>query len=914
MRVRVASAGTGKTVSLVLRALELVRAGTPLRRIAGVTFTRTAAAELRQRVGEALDALLADGGYLEGAIRLDERERPLVVRARLELDGATLTTIHGFMREALALVAPTLGLDPDLRSLGEWEADAIFGEELRGLLYLAREPEHPLHGVAEALGRSALPLAEQLFRRRSLAERFEAGDDTDAGALLTLFDAAYHRFELRLGAGLLPPSEVERRALRLVATPAALRRVAERYPQVLVDEYQDVNPLQGRFFERLEAGGVEIEAVGDPKQSIYGFRNADVEVFRRALAVGVALPPLTATRRHARVLVRFLNRFTDTLAAQGRGFGPAEAPPVEAAGSQAGVRGRLELHWLQGDAPLDTLRASEAALLAERLAALHADRGIAWREMAVLARSYAGLRHIERALVAAGVPAVLLQGRGYYERQEVRDLVHALRVGIEPVGASFAAWLRSPFAQLDLPAVDALLRAEAPLEALERAHPEVAERLERIAAAVRGSPVSALKFLIREPLLAGRRYVDFLDGRARENVDALLFSVAQRPPGDLEILLERLELLSRQADAGDVPQAGEGVQLLTVHRAKGLEWRLVALFDAARALPPQRDPLLIDPQGGALHLAGSPGFERAAARHRARQEAEGDRLLYVALSRARELLLVTGSARGKQLGGWLPIFEAMGLGPGATPFDRPDFVLANRAASAPRPAPTSGDASPRALPPAPWIDRRYPRHPHPPLQSPSGLVEAEGGAEPLPFADPAEGERLPGRAIAVGTLVHDAISRDWSAVDPRHLANLRAQEVMFPFSPSEQDELLVEVAELLDAYAAMLGRELPTLAERAEDHPELPMALPQGPTVWQGVIDRLYRVGDRWLLDDYKTDRDPHPERYHVQLALYLEAVRRVRGVTPQVRLVYLRQRLVVPLPIATLEAAFTAATGPDRT
>ena len=81
------------------------------------------------------------------------------------------------------------------------------------------------------------------------------------------------------GRGSCPRAEVERRALVLVQTKDALLRLAQRYHVVLVDEFQDVNPLQGHFFERLEASGIHIEVVGDPKQSIYGFRNADVEVF-----------------------------------------------------------------------------------------------------------------------------------------------------------------------------------------------------------------------------------------------------------------------------------------------------------------------------------------------------------------------------------------------------------------------------------------------------------------------------------------------------------------------------------------------------------------------------------------------------------------------------------------------------------
>ncbi len=128
---------------------------------------------------------------------------------------------------------------------------------------------------------------------------------------------------------------------------------------------------------------------------------------------------------------------------------------------------------------------------------------------------------------------------------------------------------------------------------------------------------------------------------------------------------------------------------------------------------------------------------------------------------------------------------------------------------------------------------------------------------------------------------------------------------MFPFSENEQQDILLEVGGLLSNYEDLLRNELPALNARDEDHPELPMALPRGATVWQGVIDRLYRVGDDWILEDYKTDQVVEPERYHFQLGVYLQAIREVRKVTPQVQLVYLRDKRVVRLQLEVLEEAF---------
>ena len=907
MKVRVASAGTGKTTSLVRRYLGLICAGVPLRRIAGVTFTNAAAAELRQRVGMGVRAARTTGEYLELTFTAEDKAR--LGAAEYELGGATLSTIHGFMGSVLRLTAPLLGLDPDFSVVGEWEALAIFEEELQTLLYLAESPQHGLYGTVQRAGRDAYALTLKLFRSRSLAEAYTAGTTAgttgvtpDAAAVVALFDAVYARYRVRLGAKLLTPSEVERRALTLIRHPEALKRLTSRYSVLLVDEFQDVNPLQGKFFRALETGGLTTEVVGDPKQSIYGFRHADVEVFRAALAAGEVQPPLDETRRHATVINRFLNHLTRSFAAQNWGFSELEAPVVTAVGPQAEKTGRVEVHWVTGAEPVADLRAYEAQVLASRLADLSGT--YAPHEMAVLAKSHAGLGYVEAALREVGLPSVLLQGRGYYERLEIRDLYHALQVGLEPAGYSLAVWLRSPFAGLTMPDIDAVLGAERPLERLELDFPETFARLTRIREAVRTPPLTALKTLVREPFLGGNRYVDFLEPRARENVDALLFTFAGRPPQEVGVLLERLERLSRQTDAGDVPQRGSGVKLLTVHSAKGLEWPVVAVFDTGRMNVPKSEPLYVSPSGGRVALKGSAAYDELKAQLGARDLGESYRLLYVAASRARDTLLLSGSVKDDQPTGWAEALAAIGFGPGARPYTRPDFVL-KAWPFQPAPPPPAPPTETAGLRTAPWTRRTFPLLQYPPVSSPSALKREAETHEPLPIADPGEGERLPGRARTVGTLLHYAVSQNWSAKNPVHLENLRAQEVMFPFSEAEKSDIVAEVADLLTTYEGMLGHGLPSLEARTEDHAEVPVALPHGGTVWQGVIDRFYCAGGVWYLEDYKTDRVVVPEHYTFQLALYAQVLEQVRGITPVVQLVYLRSAQIVRVPPAMLEAAF---------
>jgi len=946
VRVRVASAGTGKTTSLVRRYLELIGEGCPLRRIAGVTYTRAAAAELRGRVGAGLREVLERGSYLGGLYTPPAGIEPFA-QARRELGGALLKTIHGFMVAGLRLSAPLLGLDPRFEMVAEGDAAADFAEELASLRLLAREEGHELHGALHAAGEHAASLPLEVFERRSLARELTFDDDPVSQAVGRIYRAAYARLERRYAGRRLGPGEVERAALRMLDHPAARRRLVERYPVVLVDEFQDVNPLQGEFFERLEEAGARVEVVGDPKQSIYLFRNADVNVFRRALTraveAGTVLPPLTESRRHSRAVLALLERFTSRVGAEGKAFATAEAPPVTGAGPQAEVAGSVEVLVVQAEAGLDALRVHERRLLVDRLLALHEESGVPFSRMAVLARTRSQLAKVRAELRARGVPTELAR-RGLFRRQEMLDVRCALEVAAGAGRDALGPLLRGPLCGLSLAEVRAVLAADDPLAELRRVRPDAHEVVLALRGLAAAPPLTALKAVLRSSLAGRRPLVERMSRAARANLDALLFAASAHQPEDLPGLLDLLDGLASRSEAEEVPVEAGGVRLLTVHSSKGLEFDVVALYDAARRRNDGPQPVVVDPATGRVKLLAAVPDAEAVRRREELEEAEDLRLLYVALSRARDHLVVTGSKDARRPPqGWLATLLTLRL---AEEPPAPEVRLTFHAPAGG--APRRVDAAPAApaVLPSSWADRAFPHHRHGPLSSPSRLVDllARGGpgaaderdledCEPLtrfealglgddlsPATADLEGAPaasgssvhggfadLPGRGRVVGTLVHFAISQDWGP-DAVLLESLRAHEVMFPYTPEQQDDLLREVAELLRGYHALLGTELPALSAREVDRAELPLAYPGGHTVWEGVIDRLYRVGGEWWIDDYKTDRRVRPERYHVQLGLYRHAVAGALGAAPRTRLVYLRSRAVVELDPADLDAALRAS------
>jgi len=843
VKLYVASAGTGKTHTLVQELLTLLRQGVPLRRMAAVTFTRKAAEELRGRI-------LQEVGALEG---LEGKE------ARREAHGALFTTIHGFMAAALRHTAPLLSLDPDFSILDEFLAETLFLEEARSLLYLK--------GIDPLQKEGLLDQLLTLYRKRSLAA--ELKPLSGAEGIFALFQevlAAYRRRTVEM----LGPGDLEALALRLLEHPQAVRRVVERFPHLLVDEYQDVNPLQGRFFRALEEAGARVVAVGDPKQSIYLFRNAQVEVFREALRRAEEVRPLGETFRHAQGLAAFLNAFVE------RFFPEPERVLVR---PRREGEGRVEVHWVVGEGSLEEKRLQEAMILAQRLLALK-EEGYAFSDMAVLVRSRTSLPYLERAFRALGVPYGIRRGRSFFSRLEVRDIYHALRVGLlegtpsPEERFSLMAFLRGPFVGLDLGRMEKALKEEDPLVHLP---PEVQSRLGWLKALAGKHPFEALKALVRDETFLMR-----LSQRARTNLDTLLLLAASERFPDLEALLDWLKVRARDPEAAELPEGGEGVHVLTVHAAKGLEWPVVGVFDLSRKERLQEEALLVG-LGGEVALKGTPAYQQVRPVLRRAQKEEALRLLYVALSRARDVLVLTGSASSYP-GPWAKALAALGLGPESGD----SRVRVHDGKGVPRFPPPSPMPSPQ---PAPYASLILPPKPFPPVYSPSAHRKAEG--EPLPLGESLEAEGLPGFARALGTLVHYALARDLDPGDEARMQALLLQEVALPFEEEEKARLLEEVKGLLGSYREMLGSLLPGLEARDEDHVELPLALSHAGTVWQGVLDRLYRVGECWYLEDYKTDQRVAPEHYRLQLALYWEAVRRAWGVEAEARLVYLRHKKV---------------------
>jgi ATP-dependent exoDNAse (exonuclease V) beta subunit len=717
-----AGAGSGKTSVLVERFVRAVcEDGIAPGRILAITFTERAAAELRARVRARL-------------LELDERE------AARDTEGAPIGTFHGFCARLLRIHALTAGLDPEFAILDETGAERLrrlaFRRALAALLAGERREETVdllAAYSADRVRRMVLGVyAEQRSRGASLPalprpDRPEPPQPEALracallGELLTELGCGYA--ELKRARSALDFDDLELCARDLLAHHEGVRRSwAERIELLMVDEFQDTNRRQLALLELLEREN--LFTVGDELQSIYGFRHAEVEIFRerhhRLRAEGAAIvlahnfrsrPPLIAAVNSV-FGERFGETYTPLIAAReqadqrdaakvGEGeatrLGGSECLAASVAGecspasvellltdkgmwSEGVLAGRPLARAVAGGLPPATLwRQAEARLLAQRVAELVACGQAAAGDVAVLLRAAGDIPVYERALEERGLRTLAAVG-SFWGHQQVGDLLAWLRALANPLDElALHSALASPLVGLSSDGLALVARAARAGGAgvwttIARGAEELYESLpvldrerlkrfaEHFAAERRAAPMlGAAELLLRALALSGyeRHVLSLTWGERRlANIHKLLrlarrFEAAEGR--DLRGFLDHVEH-RRTLSTGSEPHAPTGsgpdaVRLMTIHAAKGLEFPVVCLADLGRNGNGASPDLLVDGERIGLRLAsldGSPPvaclqYEELSEERRRSDEAEEERIVYVAMTRARERLLLSGS-------------------------------------------------------------------------------------------------------------------------------------------------------------------------------------------------------------------------------------------------------------------------------
>jgi ATP-dependent helicase/nuclease subunit A len=781
-------------------------------------------------------------------------------------------------------------------------------------------------------------------------------------------------------------------AARLLERAEVGEHYRARFRQILVDEFQDTNRLQLRLIEALRGPRSELVVVGDELQSIYGFRHADLEVFRRRREeidrrADAELMRLSGNFRSRPELVGAVNLFGETLLGGAytplrvgatvprflshnqRAKGTAE-PAVELLlTARDGWDGEeIELEpAIDGSTPLNCL--AEARSVAERLREL-ADAGVPRSEMVVLLRAFTHLDAYEDSLERAGLRPYVVGGRGYWSQQQVADVCALLAVVANPLDdhALFGA-LASPACAVAPDTLWLLRRAAGKRRhvwpAVERAagagEAELAEpeRLEgipederallarfvaTIAALRERAPRLSLPALVEAVVTETGYDLAVLSrpaGEARfanvRKMGRLAAEFESREGRDLRGFLDFLAARAEgeaEAQAATAAEGHDGVRIMTVHNAKGLEFGVVAVPDLSRRLlNGNRAPLLAigreeQPRVGLrLVRLGSPKVDlydyTALCEEAAAREAEEElRLFHVAVTRAREHLVLSGVVNpkeGRESKG-RPVVErlveALGVPrdadatvPVAPPQPRPGLEAAFEPSeiqvrvtlpSLERAAELRQlrreDARERSLGQGtpPLVERKPPIVPGRPLSYTAisayeecgyrfymervlGLARSE--AREQGDGEPSAREERTARGAAVHALLEWSAANGWREPSP----DLAARHAVANGLPKESaEELLDPVRQWVDSPM----REQ-IAAEASRVRAEVPLLLGIGGTVLRGSIDLLVeREGKAPLVIDYKTDRLGHDgpaeraSHYEVQRSIYALAVAEALGVS----------------------------------
>jgi ATP-dependent helicase/nuclease subunit A len=834
---------------------------------------------------------------------------------------------------------------------------------------------------------------------------------------------------LKAAQSALDFDDLEGRAARLLDQPEVRARFAGRaIRHVMVDEFQDTNVRQWQIARALTQGTAgALFVVGDPKQSIYGFRGADVRVFRDVVGAigGEPIALAQSFRTHQPLVEQFNALFAALLTetdenAYAVGFGeamiaerpaPSDAPPITLLLT---VRAEADDDDEDDDPP--EARESEAHAIAGHIAGLIAEgrpvydraagdvRQVGYGDVAVLFQSMGHVGLYEDALARAGIPYVTVAGRGFYDRQEVWDMLNLLRALYAPADdLALASALRSPlFAVSD----EGLLRlrqhqpragagwlwAALTDEAFPRADgaPADAEAIAFARDALMRLRADTGRVPIGDLLRAAcdatgwLALLEALPGgtRLRANAEKLIAIADERAGFALGAFLEQIDALrAAEAREGEALLDAQGaVRLMTVHKSKGLEFPVVVLADCGYVRNRKDEAKAVyDPDGGWACRVYAPdeaeevapwAMRIARQRDADQRDAEKRRLLYVAATRAADLLVCSSGISRNTKGAlklrphsWLSwLWSALELGGnemGSAVIDTPIGAVAVSVLPAPEIAPSDGgqaDPFADALAALTAADADPPRLmasvAAPPREArefaATQLADLGAALEALPADRRAwfqarwqrgltgeAGDDLPSvvasgtraRARLIGDIVHRALQYglDEESCDLPRLLRDAAWEagVLNPDEAAaiaEAAAVRVRAAHSSPVYAALRAAE----AAGRRVLREVPFSLQTGGgRRIHGVIDLLIEREDgSWLLIDFKTaalgNASPqavaqHARRYFVQVGIYARAVEQLTGHAPECALYYIDPDVIVTVDEAAWRTALTHVPGGVR-
>ncbi len=939
-----AGAGTGKTTSLVERVVALVTTGRAnMGGIAAITFTEAAAAELRSRIGETLEKASADPDR-------EHVERERCVRAVGDLDQTSIQTLHSFAGSLLRERPIEAGLPPGFNIRDPIEAEVAF--ERKWSEWLDATLDDP--EAQEAL-RPALAEGLTLRHIREIAVSFntnydlladasfdssmeQSGENERETALLPVLELL-RRFALDYADERKAAGEVEFQDLLVLARDLlrdsipARDHFRERYSHVLIDEVQDTDPLQAEIamflaedvlsgseasdrpndWHRVRPARGKIFIVGDPKQSIYRFRRADIQqvkLLQRLVGGSNAL--LTRNFRSQSPVIDWVNHVFTQWMQENEGqakyspltAGPSEggSPPVRYFGGEIG--GNIGVvRREEADAIAQTIRTAIEEGWRVRSEDVGSEtRPAKYQDVCVLMPSRTGLEGaLEYAFETAGIPYRLDSAGLIYESQEARDLLNCLSAIDDPTDqVSVVAALRSPALACSDADLLEFVEAGGQFDYLTDDDPPAGFASDALAVLREfherrrwTSPASLIEEFVRERRLM-ELALDARQWRSRWMRYRFLIDRARAFASSGEASLRAyLTWTARQreeqarARETAVPESDEdAVRVMTIHGAKGLEFPFLILAGLNSPPTHRPDAVLFDRERGKVEVkvgSGDSSFQTAgyaefAELDKLREEEEDVRLMYVAATRARDHLILSlyRNSRGKNSAAAQIEKFMEGADHLWERFDPPAPEDGGLVALAIETA-TPEDDTPASR--QQWVEERdtaYAAQSRPFSVAATRLAQEEKDEQDI--ADE------PWRRGRAGTSIGRAVHAVLQVVDLKTgtgLEDIAKAQAAAEGVPGRADDIARLVRRALDS----------PLVKRALNSErwwrEAPVAGPVGDGIVEGFIDLLFEEEGGLVIVDYKTDAlrsDDEIEqamaRYRLQGGGYALALGKATGAT----------------------------------
>ena len=602
--------GSGKTGVLVERLIRVVKKKIiqPSEMVA-ITFTERAAAEMKARVRKELQVEL------------------------------WIDTIHGFCRRILGDYLWEIGYPKGFSMLSAEEARFLQNKILTTHFqsYL-RDQEPRLTLLVSMYGQApVMAMIEILFEHSFLIQQCRSEFKTDSvfreqiQCLLDVYDVLRSAFQnFKREQQICDFNDLLNLCYELLSSkPEILKNIHRRFKLIFIDEFQDTDGIQIKIIELLKAS-TSLMLVGDPKQSIYRFRGADVHLFGQVkqdlLNKGGAVYSMVTNFRSQPFIIEFVNRLFSSLLPH---FVPSQPFKKE---------GKRVKYWTLSQTEkeaIEELRKKEARWLAAYLCELKNEYKLPWSQVSILFRAMTYTDLYEEALDGQKIPWVRSGGGSFFQSVEVQSLMGLLKWMLSPKDTfSLWIWLSAPWHKLSIK--ERLRRVKEMDEVAKFGQPDAQSLLEWYQEwELPESPyIRRFLTLVRE---FENRYPD------SEWKDFLTY-------------LQYLQSNRIKASSAEADESVDAVRILSIHQAKGLEFEAVFIPDLSYRSRIEYDDLLIDRDLG-IGLKADAVYEKIKEREKEEALEESKRLLYVAMTRAKTHLILSHSSGKPVKNSWASWIE-----------------------------------------------------------------------------------------------------------------------------------------------------------------------------------------------------------------------------------------------------------------